>query len=83
MSRQPAKTRTALVGNPWSIYGREPVQVRVSPSKARAAGEDGVQFSAPGWRPMAFRSMEAAIRKLEAHPGFVMWTAPAPQARTA
>lgn len=80
MSRQPTQTRTALVANPWSIYGREPVEVRVGRSKARAAGDHGVQFTAPGWRPMAFRSMDAAVRKLEAHPGFVRWTAPINQA---
>lgn len=73
--RGATKTRTAIVGNPWSSYGDKPLPVRISRSKARAAGDDGVQFSAPGWRPMVFRSMEAAARKLEAHPGFVAWDA--------
>lgn len=69
------KTRTAIVFNPWTSYGRMDERVRISRSKARAAGADGVQFYAPGWRPMVFRSMEAAIRKIEAHPGFVAWEA--------
>lgn len=69
------KSRTAIVGNPWSSYGFDARQVRISRSKARAAGADGVQFHAPGWRPMVFRSMEAAARKIEAHPGFVGWEA--------
>ena len=67
------KTRTAIVSNPWSAYGNQPEEVRITRSKARAAGADGVQFSAPGWRPMVFRSMEAAQRKLQSHPGFISW----------
>lgn len=70
-----AKSRTAMVGNPWSAYGKEPEVVRITRSKARAAGADGVQFYAPGWRPMVFRSMEDAERKIEAHPGFAGWVA--------
>lgn len=69
------KTRTAIVFNPWTAYGRMNEQVRISRSKARCAGADGVQFYAPGWRPMVFRTMEAAIRKIESHPGFVAWEA--------
>lgn len=69
------KTRTAIVGSLRSSYGEQPGPVRISRSKARAAGADGVQFTAPGWRPMVFRSMEAAVRKLESHPGFVGWDA--------
>ncbi len=69
-------SRTAIVTNPWTGYGAsEEHQVRISKSKARAAGSDGVQFYAPGWRPMVFRSMEAAERKIERHPGFVRWAA--------
>lgn len=64
---------TAQVTNPWSAYGQEPERVRITRSRARAAGPDGVQFYAPGWRPMVFRSMEAAQRKLQSHPGFVGW----------
>jgi len=67
------KTKIARVGNPWSAYGNQPEAVRITPSKARAAGPDGVQFYAPGWRPMVFRSMDAAVRKMERHPGFVEW----------
>lgn len=70
------KTATALVTNPFSSYASdrtEPQQVRISRSKARAAGADGVQFYAPGWRPMCFRSMEAARAKIERHPGFQGW----------
>jgi hypothetical protein len=68
-----ARQRTARVGNPWSAYGNEPRAVRITRSKARCAGTDGVQFTAPGWRPMVFRSMEAAIAKIERHPGFCGW----------
>jgi hypothetical protein len=67
------KSRTATIYNPWTAYGRMDEEVRVSKSKARAAGADGVQFYAPGWRPMVFRSMDAAVRKIESHPGFVAW----------
>lgn len=67
------RARTAVVTNPYSAYGNHPERVQISRSKARAAGADGVQFYAPGWRPMVFRSMDAAVRKLEAHPGFVAW----------
>jgi hypothetical protein len=69
------KKRTAWVSNPYSAYGQQPEQVTISRSKARAAGPDGVQFYAPGWRPMVFKSMDAAVRKIEAHPGFVRWEA--------
>jgi hypothetical protein len=69
------KTRTAIVSNPWTSYCNEPQEVRVTRSTARAAGADGVQFYAPGWRPMVFRSMEAAVRKIESHPGFCEWKA--------
>lgn len=65
--------RTAIMTNPYSAYGQTAERVRVSKSKARCAGPDGVQFYAPGWRPMVFRSMEAAIRKIESHPGFQGW----------
>ena len=34
---------------------------------------DHFTMYAPGWRPMAFRTMEAARAKLERHPGFVHW----------
>lgn len=67
------KPRTAMVSNPWSAYGNKAEPVRVTRSKARAAGADGVQFYAPGWRPMVFRSMDAAARKIESHPGFQGW----------
>lgn len=66
-------TRTASVTNPYSAYGQTPERVHISRSKARAAGPTGVQFYAPGWRPMVFRSMEAAERKLASHPGFQGW----------
>ena len=71
----PAKPKTAIMTNPWSGYGRQEERVRIARSKARAAGAEGVQFHAPGWRPMCFRSMEAAVRKIEAHPGFIAWEA--------
>lgn len=67
-------TRTANVANFWSAYDSEtPQAIRISRSKARCAGVDGVQFTAPGWRPMVFRSMEAAAAKIERHPGFCGW----------
>ncbi len=66
---------TAIISNVWSAYSSEPERVRISRSKASAAGPDGVQFCAPGWRPMVFRSMEAAKAKIERHPGFVRWEA--------
>lgn len=67
------KTRTAVVKDVFSGYGQPEVRVRISRSKARAAGPDGVQFYAPGWRAMCFKSMGAAERKIERHPGFVKW----------
>lgn len=67
------KTRTAMVSPVFSSYGNTPVAVPIRRSKARAAGPNGVQFYAPGWRPMVFRTMEAAERKMESHPGFVEW----------
>lgn len=74
MPRPATKTRTAIMTNPWSGY-RSEERVRITKSKARAAGADGVTFWAPGWRSMAFRSMDAAVRKIEAHPGFIAWEA--------
>jgi hypothetical protein len=65
--------RTAYVSNPYSAYGNQAEPVRITKSKARAAGDNGVQFYAPGWRPMVFRSMEAAVAKIERHPGFAGW----------
>jgi hypothetical protein len=68
------RTRTAKVTNPWTAYGKDVQhEVRISPSKARAVTPMGVTFHAPGWRPMVFRTMEQAERKLESHPGFVEW----------
>ncbi len=68
-------TKTAQVRNVFSAYGQQAEPVRITRSKARAAGDNGVQFYAPGWRPMVFRTMEAAQRKLQSHPGFVAWVA--------
>lgn len=64
---------SAQVRNVFSAYGQEPERGAIRRSKARAAGANGVQFYAPGWRPMVFKSMEAAQRKLQSHPGFVGW----------
>lgn len=69
------KSRTAQVADVFSGYGPSEHPVRITRSKARAAGADGVQFYAPGWRPMCFRSMDAAVRKMESHPGFIRWEA--------
>jgi hypothetical protein len=30
-------------------------------------------FTAPGWRPMACKSEDAAKRKIESHKGFMGW----------
>lgn len=68
-----SKTRTAMVS--YFTPGSRAEEVRITKSKARAAGPDGVTFYAPGWRPMVFRSMEAAVRKIESHPGFQGWAA--------
>lgn len=68
-------TRTAIMFNPFTSYGRMEERVRITRSKARAAGPNGVQCYAPGWRPMVFKSMDAAVRKIESHPGFVSWEA--------
>jgi hypothetical protein len=71
----PRHTRTAYVTDCFSAYDNTtPQPIRISRSKARCAGADGVQFQAPGWRAMAFRSMEAAASKIERHPGFCGWT---------
>lgn len=75
MATQSPKTRTAIVADVFSAYGPTPSRITISRSKARCAGPDGVQFYAPGWRPMVFRSMEAAERKMQAHPGFQGWAA--------
>lgn len=69
------KTKIASVKNPWSAYSDGAEPVRITRSRARAAGPDGVTLYAPGWRPMVFRSMEAAVRKIESHPGFIEWVA--------
>lgn len=66
-------SRTANVANPWSRYGKEAQRVRITRSKAHAAGDNGFQFYAPGWRPMVFRSLEAAVARIERHPGFEGW----------
>lgn len=55
----------------FSSYGGV-VTVEVRRSKA-AHGRAVCQFWAPGWRPMAFTSVEAAKAKMERHPGFVRW----------
>lgn len=34
---------------------------------------DRFTMYAPGWRPMAFRTLEAAKAKLASHPGFKGW----------
>jgi hypothetical protein len=75
IERRDAMPATAQVRNVYSAYGNEPERVRITRSKARAAGPTGVTFYAPGWRAMVFKSMEAAQRKLQSHPGFVAWEA--------
>ena len=48
-------------------------EVPIHKSKASASGDAGAQHYAPGWRPMAFKSVDAAKAKLEKHPGFQGW----------
>jgi hypothetical protein len=67
--------RAAKCIYPFPTLGTEPHRVTITRSRARAAGDNGVTFYAPGWRPMVFRSLEAAERKLASHPGFVGWEA--------
>jgi hypothetical protein len=70
-----AKAITAIIdSSSVYTYVREE-QVSITRSRARCAGPNGVQFYAPGWRPMVFRSMEAARAKMERHPGFIRWAA--------
>lgn len=57
----------------FSCYGKIE-QVEIRRSKA-AYGHCVAQFYAPGWRPMAFKTIEAARAKMERHPGFQGWVA--------
>jgi len=66
--------RKAIVDQNWcNAYGYSETEVAITRSRARAAGENGVTFYAPGWRVMVFKSREAAEAKWERHPGFVRW----------
>lgn len=58
-------------GSPFSSYGK-PERVEIRRSKA-CHGRAVCQFYAPGWRPMAFSSVNAAKAKMERHPGFIRW----------
>lgn len=51
-----------LSGQPW------PYPTAITRQKA-----DRFTMHAPGWRFMAFSTLELAKRKLESHPGFVRW----------
>lgn len=48
---------------------------RKNPYPTGITRQNATRFTmyAPGYRPMAFRSLEAAKAKLERHPGFVAW----------
>lgn len=48
----------------------ETEMVRIIKSKAIGCV---ASFYAPTWRPMAFRTVEAAKAKMERHPGFQGW----------
>ncbi len=61
---------TAIVRPVYGSYSQEPVKVEIRKSGARRCT---AQFYAPGWRPMAFTTTEAARAKMERHPGFVAW----------
>lgn len=54
-------------------YRAEAERVAITKSRAACAGAEGVTFYAPGWRPMVFRTVEAAKAKMERHPGFQAW----------
>lgn len=57
-------------GSPFGHSGVSAVEV----GRSRAgAGRATAQFYAPGWRPMAFTTVDAAKAKMERHPGFVRW----------
>lgn len=63
---------TAIIdSSAFSAYGK-PEQVEIRRSKA-AYGRCVAQFYAPGWRPMAFKTVDGAKAKMERHPGFVSW----------
>lgn len=60
---------TAIIdGTPFGHRGVERVEIRRSKARGCTA-----QFYAPGWHPMAFRTVEAAKAKMERHPGFSGW----------
>ena len=40
--------------------------------KSKAAGCT-TSFYAPTWRPMAFRTIEGAVAKMQRHPQFAAW----------
>lgn len=68
----PKPFATAIING--SIFGRETGPVEIRRSKA-VRGTATCQFYAPGWRPMAFKTIEAAKAKMERHPGFQAWVA--------
>lgn len=57
-------------GSHYGHRGVETVEIRRSKAIGCVA-----QFYAPGWRPMAFRTVEAAKAKMERHPGFAGYIA--------
>lgn len=60
---------TAVIdGSPYGHRGVERVEIR----RSKAIGCTA-QFYAPGWRPMAFRTIEGAMAKIARHPGFSGW----------
>jgi len=48
---------------------------RANPYPTGITRQNATRFTmhAPGFRPMAFRTLEAAKAKLERHPGFIGW----------
>jgi hypothetical protein len=62
---KPAATATVnyLTGEPWHC-----------PTTITRRGPERFTMYAPGWRPMAFSSLDKARAKLERHPGFVAWS---------
>lgn len=65
-------TKPVAIANCNYIDGRawpEP-QTRIT-----ARRDGGFTFYAPGWRRMAFKTIEAAKAKMERHPGFQGWAA--------
>lgn len=65
--------QTQQVAIVMDTYGEARVPVR----PMRFRGQKVWNVYAPGWRSMHFKTEEAAVAKLQRHPGFVRMEAPA------